>query len=60
MKPGQFAKVNNTVVRIAKRTNGCKGCCFDNIYTCNGVLNRSRVLDCMLNEIIYKSVEEGT
>ena len=31
---GRFVKIHGIVVRARKRIDGCKGCVFNNPYTC--------------------------
>lgn len=52
--PGRFHSVNGQVVRIKSRTNGCKGCAFDNPFTCpNAVKKNETVNECVENETIF-------
>lgn len=56
-KPGQFANINGMVVRATKRTSGCKGCMFDNMFSCPRMTdnrNTSERLDCITAGIIFK------
>lgn len=54
-KPGQWFKLNDTVYRAMKRTNGCEGCILDDIILCPNIVdsrNGTPPLDCELNNII--------
>ena len=55
-KPGQIWTpdgVHN--VRVKKRTNGCKGCIWeDSLYTCPGIqLRKEKRIDCDLSGVIF-------
>ena len=54
-RPGQYWSPDGVhIVRCAKRTNGCKGCLYeDSILLCPGVCTKQgKKLDCSLNNII--------
>lgn len=54
-KPGQFFKFNDSVFRVRKRTNGCKGCVLNNIILCPNIVdsrNGTPPLDCESWDII--------
>lgn len=57
LKPGQICRINNILYRAHKRTNGCKGCAFENDFACPGIINqktgKSR-LSCYETSILLK------
>ena len=56
-KPGQYWSPDGVhIVRAAKRTNGCKGCIWENnLYICPGVKlkGQQKMIDCLLCGIIF-------
>lgn len=55
-KPGQYWSPDGVhIVRCKKRTNGCKGCIYeDNIILCPGVCTKNgQKIDCSLLGIIF-------
>jgi len=58
-KPGQFTVINGILYRGKKRTDGCKGCFFDDITMCPNVVDsrsNERPLECSLYDIILVKV----
>ena len=57
LKPGQFVNVNGILCRIHKRTIGCKGCMFNNPFSCprksDNRYSHERI-ECMENGVIFK------
>lgn len=59
VKPGQFASINGCVCRARKRIKGCKGCIFNNFFSCLYITKNSRcgnVNECELNGVIYTKI----
>lgn len=55
IKAGQIHTINGVVYRARKRTNGCRGCAFNNVLLCPNVVDRrfsEPKLSCQLNDII--------
>ena len=54
MIPGRFAKINGKLVRCAKRTNGCKGCVFNDILLCPRMgKNQDTSITCIEDMLIF-------
>lgn len=49
---GRFVKIHGTVVRARKRIDGCKGCVFNNPFTCLRIAAHDEE-DCILTGIIF-------
>jgi hypothetical protein len=47
--PGRIYKINGIVVR-AKRQSTCKGCIFDNLFSCPRVADAKREITCTCHE----------
>lgn len=55
-RPGQYwSPDGDHIVRIAKRTNGCKGCVYEDcLYVCPGLqIKKEKRIDCELRRIIF-------
>ena len=58
-KPGQFTVIGKVLCRAYKRTDGCKGCIFDNAFSCPRITyprNSSNKFECLENGIILKRI----
>ena len=49
LSPGRIYKINGIVVR-AKRQATCKGCIFDNLFSCPRVVAVKREITCTCRE----------
>ena len=60
LKPGQFYVHQGHLLRVKRRTNGCKGCIYeDNILLCPNVLtkyNQDTRPDCEYQQIVFVKV----
>nr|DAS39515.1 MAG TPA: hypothetical protein [Caudoviricetes sp.] len=58
-KPGQFVNINGVIVRAVKQTNGCKGCMFDNLFSCPKMIdsrNSNSSIECIESRVIFKKI----
>lgn len=58
-KPGQFCTINNVVYRAYMAKDGCKGCAFNNLFSCLGMVDgktKRAKMNCKYESIIFKKV----
>ena len=56
-KPGQFFAIGKVLYRAYKRTDGCKGCVFNNAFSCPRITDprdSQNKLECLEYGIILK------
>lgn len=51
--PGRFIKKDGLVLRLRTRSNGCEGCCLNNPYSCTAIVDNTKMVECIENNIIY-------
>lgn len=55
VKAGKIYTINNVVYQARKRTNGCRGCAFNNVLLCPNVVDRrsrENQISCQLDNVI--------